>query len=152
MSPFCTLNPHMTSLIQLTIITLNKFWLCCIILIVVLAFIGYKQKKTNIQSYIQRCQCILSLNEKKVFFLHFAEVIDDDVQYIWIKEPTSTKLSVCNAMICSMSLVERGTSSYFTSPCIRFFWSVDFVQENVGIQGVPINMGIQWRIWYRLFK
>ena len=89
---------------------------------------------------------------KRRFFLQFAEVIDDDVQYIWIKEPTSTKLSVCNAMICSMSLVERGTSSYFTSPCIRFFWSVDFVQENVGIQGVPINMGIQWRIWYRLFK
>ena len=53
------------------------------------------------QSNIQRCQCILSLNEKKEFFAQFAEVIDDDIQYIWIKKPTSTKLSVCNAVICS---------------------------------------------------
>ena len=42
---------------------------------------------------------------KEGFFLQFAEVIDDDVQYIWIKEPTSTKLSVCNAVICSLSLL-----------------------------------------------
>jgi len=36
-------------------------------------------------------------------------------------------------------------SFVFTNPCFILIWRYE-------IQGVPINMGIQWRIRYRLFK